>query len=56
MTAAGPWWAYGLLCIPVVLVAYAYGLYPLLLAMLGRAKPAVQEPEYDPSRQFHDAT
>jgi cellulose synthase/poly-beta-1,6-N-acetylglucosamine synthase-like glycosyltransferase len=45
VTLAGPWWAFALLLVPVALVAYAYALYPLLLAVLGRARPVVREPD-----------
>ena len=45
VTLAGPWWAFALLLVPLALVAYAYALYPLLLAVLGRARPSVREPD-----------
>jgi cellulose synthase/poly-beta-1,6-N-acetylglucosamine synthase-like glycosyltransferase len=45
MTAAGPWWAVALLFIPVALVGYAYGLYPLVLTILGRTRLGANEPQ-----------
>ena len=45
MTVTGPWWAFALLLVPVALVGYAYGLYPLLLVILGRTRPAASQPE-----------
>jgi cellulose synthase/poly-beta-1,6-N-acetylglucosamine synthase-like glycosyltransferase len=44
MTAAGSWWAVALLFIPVALVGYAYGLYPLVLTILGRTRLGADEP------------
>ncbi len=44
MTVGGPWWAVALMLMPVVFVGYAYAVYPLLLAVLGRARPAPAEP------------
>lgn len=44
MTVAGPWWAVALMLIPLVFVGYAYAVYPLLLAVLGRLRPAPPEP------------
>jgi cellulose synthase/poly-beta-1,6-N-acetylglucosamine synthase-like glycosyltransferase len=49
MTVAGPWWAVALVLFPLVLVGYAYGIYPLLLAMLGftRRRPRQSEPRQE---------
>ncbi len=45
MTLGALWWAVALVLAPVILVGYAYVVYPLLLSVLARARPATPEPQ-----------